>query len=72
MIDNLIEERWREFYLPYTFGELHTQPEDINSNNEGVELQPSAVNVETFGRDFDNLLQEELYSQQHKYTTEEI
>ncbi len=29
----------------------HTQPEDINSQ-EGVELQPSAVQVETSGRDF--------------------
>jgi len=28
----------------------HTQPEDINSQ-EGVELQPSAVQVETSGRD---------------------
>lgn len=76
---NDIEERWREFYLPYTFGELHSQ------QTKPIVVSPSLLDgsrlsdgMDKTADTLDNPLEEELYIQQypkghkHKYTTEEI
>ncbi len=75
MIDNIIEERWREFYLPYTFGELHSP--QLNKVANRIKLKDkkpednSQLPIGSESSGFDNPLEEELYIKQHKYTTEE-
>ena len=70
MID--IEEQWREFYLPYTFGELHNTQFDKVANRIKLKDTKSENIPKPIGiSGLDNPLEEELYIKQNKYTTEE-
>jgi hypothetical protein len=74
MNQNQIEQAWREFYLPYEFGELHSRQKGVTLNKKvSTESNLVGANCPADTLDeCDNPMEDEQFIQEHKYTTEEI